>query len=170
MKKASQVISKWITLIEDAVCISALAIIVVLVVAQVFARYVLRSSILWSEELITVMMVVMTMFGSARAIRVKMHTDLQGLVDTLPKAPRIIVRIFVSVITLAFLVVFFVSSLSYSLDAGVLTTILMKIPLKLCYGSMPAGAALMFYEFIRLLRQRIFREPSEYGAYDELVD
>lgn len=170
MKKAFQTINSWIEFVEDAVSVVSLAIIVIFVTAQVFARYVLRSSILWSEELVTIMMVVMAMFGSARAIRVKMHTDLQGFVDSLPKIPRIAVRIFVSLVTLGFLVMFFTSSLRYSLDAGELKTILMKIPIKICYGSMPIGAALMIYEFARLLRQRIFNEPGKYGTYDETVN
>ncbi len=167
MSKFFQKFDKSIAFVEDAISTTALAVIVVVVVAHVFFRYVLRSGILWSDELVTVLMVVMAMFGSARAVRVKMHTDLQGLVDSLPKAPRTVIRIFVVLVTLIFLVVFLVASFDYAITAGKLTTILLKIPLKLCYGTMPVGAALMLYEFIKLIRHRIFDKPVPYGAFDE---
>ena len=161
MKNVFRQIDRGIEIMENLVSALALAAIVTLVCAQVFYRYVLYSGIIWGDEVVALLMVLMVMFGAARGMRGGEHTDMQSLVNALPRTSRTIVRMLTAVGTLLFLVIFLVSSWEYTLGAVHLKTIMLKIPLWLCYGLMPLGALLMTYEFIKRLRIWVFNDPDQ---------
>lgn len=160
MKKTFLLVDRGIETLENIVSVFSLAIIVCLVCAQVFYRYVLYSGIIWGDELVALLMVVMVMFGAARGMRDGEHTDMQSLVDALPRAPRTVARVITAALTLTFLVIFLTSSWTYTLQAMHLKTVMLKLPLWLCYGMMPFGALLMCYEFVKRLRLWVFNEPD----------
>lgn len=155
MNKVFRKIDRTIMIIEDVISVSLFGIIMVIVMAHVFSRYVLRSGILWSDELIQILLVAMVMFASARAIRVNGHTDLQGLVDRFPPPVRRIFKIFSTLATLFFLIIFFLSAYEHTVSAGKLVTVIMRIPRMLCYSSMFIGGILMVYEFIKTIKRRL---------------
>jgi len=155
MNKAFKKIDKSISFIEDIFSVLLFSVIVIVVMAHVFSRYVLRSGILWSDELIQILLVAMVMFASARAIRVEGHTDLQGIVNVMPKGLRMFLKIFSTGATLLFLGIFFLSSFRHTVSAGNLVTVILRIPRRLCYSSMPLGAILMIYEFIKTIKRRV---------------
>jgi TRAP-type C4-dicarboxylate transport system permease small subunit len=134
---------------EDAVAIGAFSVILVLVVAQVFLRYVLNSGFIWVDELVSIFMVAMVMFGTAGATRRLMHTSLQFLIDLMPKTGKLAARMLIGAIGLAFLGIFLYASFTYAMDAKGLLSTVMKIPLPLIYSLLPAGAALTFYEYAK---------------------
>lgn len=155
MKKLFQQIDLIVTKIEDIFSVTLFGVIVIIVTAHVFSRYVLRSGILWSDEVIQILLVAMVMFGAARAIRTNGHTDMQGLVDSMPKPLGTFFRVFSNVATLFFLVVFLFSSFKHTMDAGQVYTVILRIPRRIAYASMPVGALLMVYEFTKLMKSRI---------------
>lgn len=151
---------KGIGYVEDAVTTAALGVIVVLVVAEVFARYVLNSGILWGDEVIVNLMVLMVMFGAPAAIRRFLHTDLQVFVNMMPKPVRITVKALTCLIGLAFLGLFLYSSTTYTFAAwGSFTTVL-KIPMPYIYVMMLVGAVLMVYEYLKAI-SAILREEKK---------
>lgn len=162
MKKWFKTLDGLVSLIEDTGCVVTFGAIVCIVVAHVFFRYVLRSGILWSDEVVQILMVAMVMFGTARAIRADGHTELQSFVDRLPARPRMAVRTIVTLISLGFLILFFVTSFKYTAGAGNLKTVMLKLPRKYCYMFLPIGAGLSIYEFIKTWKVRIFHEPGEF--------
>ena len=58
-----------IHMFESAVCVASLAAIVVLVLVQVFYRYVLSSGILWLNEVVINLMILLVLVGAALATR-----------------------------------------------------------------------------------------------------
>ena len=156
-----QTADRAIAQLENHGSVLSLAAIVVLVCAQVFYRYVLYDGIVWADEVVGVLMVVMVMFGSARGMREGEHTDLQSLVDALPRSLRTPIRGLTAAATVIFLLIVLFSSLRHTLQALHLTTIMIRIPMWLCYGMIPLGFLLMIYEFIRRLRIWVFRDPGQ---------
>jgi C4-dicarboxylate transporter, DctQ subunit len=163
-----QVADRGIAQLENHGSVLSLAAIVVLVCAQVFYRYVLYDGIVWADEVIGVLMVVMVMFGSARGMREGEHTDLQSLVDALPSPVRTATRVLTAAATIVFLLIVLFSSLQHTLQALHLTTIMIRIPMWLCYGMLPLGFLLMLYEFLRRLRIWVFRDPGQ-AAPDQVL-
>jgi TRAP-type C4-dicarboxylate transport system permease small subunit len=134
---------------EEAVCVGALGLIVTLVSIQVFYRYVLFSGILWMNEVVTNLMVLMVMVGAALATRNKVHTDLQVLVGHANQKVAIAIRIFAALVIGLFLLILIYYSALHAFNSRSLTTIMLDIPLWITYGLIPAGGALIFYEFAR---------------------
>lgn len=161
MRKILLRIDRGIEIVENLVSATALAAIVTLVCAQVFYRYILYSGIIWGDEMVALLMVLMVMFGAARGMRDGEHTDMQSLINALPRAPRTVARVLTAAATLLFLVIFLISSWQYTLGAAHLKTIMLKMPLWLCYGLMPVGALLMTYEFAKRLRIWVFNDPDQ---------
>ncbi len=145
-----------IRFIEEAVCVSALSLIVTLVSIQVFYRYVLSSGILWMDEVVTNLMVLMVMFGAALATRNKVHTDLQVLVGNAPPLVATGIRIFASLVIGLFLLILIYYSALHAYNSRNLTTIMLDIPLWATYGLIPVGGVLIFYEFARNLGNGAF--------------
>lgn len=157
------IFDRWIRFIEEAVCTVSLAIIVTLVIVQVFYRYVLSSGILWLNEVVTNLMVLMVMFGAALATRNKVHTDLKILVRKSPNIISLALRIIGIAVTGLFLLILIYYSALHAYNSRMLTTIMTDIPLWVAYGIIPVGAVLVFYEFVKMV-------PAILGPIQEISD
>ena len=71
------------------------------------------------------------------------------------------IRTAVSLVSLGFLVLFFLSSFEFTITTGTLKTVMLRIPRKYCYMFLPIGAGLSIYEFLKTLKTRILHEPKE---------
>lgn len=84
---------------------AAFAVIIVIMAAQVFCRYVLNNSLGWAEELCTYLFVWLTFLGAAVAAKDRAHVRVDVVVRCLPAGARRVLRIALDVVVLAFLVV-----------------------------------------------------------------
>lgn len=173
MKSVYSVFDRIIEMIENVLCAVPMGIILVVEIVQVFFRYVLRSGIPWSDEVIINLLVVCVMFGGAKAIRTAEHTELTGTSDSLPDGARKVVRVITTLATLAFLGVFVYSSFIFVGSAGKLKTTNLRIPMKYCYMVLAAGSCFMLYEFVKTIKYRITRpvidvyDPENYRGEDD---
>ena len=151
MQKTIAQFDRTVGLIEDFVAIWALVLISVLVIVQVFFRYVLSSGILWVDEVVTILMVSMVMFGVPAVTRRGMHTELLVFIDMLPKSARHVVRCVTSFIGLAFLVLFLFAAARYAADSRGMVTTVLRIPIQYVYAILPVGALLATYEFLKAM-------------------
>lgn len=135
--------------------------IVVLVSVGIFYRYILKVGIMWAPEIQEILAVSMVMFGCAKATREAGHTELNSIIKMLPRKGRVVVRALTSLAVLIFMVVFFVTSLKYTLESGNLKTIMLRIPYRFFYMFLPIGMGLNVYEFIKRIPQRVMIDPPE---------
>lgn len=85
---------KLIDKIEEYLCIACLAVMTVLVFANVLSRYVLHMSLSFSDEITTYLFVLLSMMGTAIAAKRRAHLGLSLLTDALPPSARRILAIF----------------------------------------------------------------------------
>lgn len=142
-------VDRAVALFETAVSILSLAAIVVLVLVQVFFRYVLSSGILWIDELVANLMVLLVLVGAALATRHGAHIDLRMILDGLRPSLRRALRIAGVAITLCFLLALIYASARYAYGSRRLATTMIGIPLWAAYGVIPLGGLLMLYEVVR---------------------
>ncbi len=71
------------SLAEYAVC-ALLAVMVVVVFLQVIFRFVIRSSLPWSEELARYLMVWIVFLGASIGVKRKSHIGVEAVVALLP--------------------------------------------------------------------------------------
>ena len=91
--------------------IAILCCVTIVMLAQVFFRYVLNDSLLWSEELAVWGLIWIVFLGSVHLMRGNLHVSIPGLVDILPPTARRITRLAATLISACFLGLFFVVSL-----------------------------------------------------------
>jgi TRAP-type C4-dicarboxylate transport system permease small subunit len=143
------IFDRLVKFFEDAVCILSISVIVVLILVQVFYRYVLSSGILWIDELVINLMVVMVMIGAARATRVGAHTQLSMIVNAAPHWIAMGLRIVGIIVIFAFLIALVYFSGEYAWDSRRMKTTMIGIPLWAAYGTLPLGGVLILYEFTK---------------------
>lgn len=142
---------KSVTLATETVIIVLMTIMAVIIIAQVFMRYVMHSPIRWSEELARYLMVWVAFFGASLGIKAGTHIGLEIFLKPFsPKAQQII-----SFITKLLLILFLIvilkegivlcSALSFQRSPA------MRISMFWPYFSVPTGALLMIIQLISLL-------------------
>ncbi|MDW7673591.1 MAG: TRAP transporter small permease, partial [Bacillota bacterium] len=123
-----------------------------IVFIQVFARFVLKGSLPWSEELARYIMIWAVLIGASIAAREGAHIGISALIDKLPqsmKKPFIVIGGLITVAFsvflcyLAIIVVMFISSTGQKSPA-------MFLPMYFAYAAIPVGAALMTIRFAQL--------------------
>ena len=147
--RALKGLDRAVGIAEDATSIGCLVVIVLVVSAQVFFRYVIGSSLLWADEVVANLLVLMVMFGAPAVTRRFLHTDLRMIVNSLPPRLATIVRTVTSMIGLLFLGVFVYSAAKYTFDARGMVTTVLKVPMPYAYSMMLVGSVLMLYEYVK---------------------
>ena len=149
LKEVLKRVDRAVGIVEDAISIGCLVVIILIVSSQVFFRYVLGFSLVWVDEVVANLLVLMVMFGAPAVTRRYLHTDLRLLVDSLP--PRIgrAVRAIAGMIGLFFLCVFVYSAARYTFDARGMVTTVLKVPMPYAYSMMFVGSVLMLYEYVK---------------------
>lgn len=135
-----------------------LLVMSVLISWQVFARYVMGSSLSFSEEVSRFSMVWMAMLGAAYAYRygsliaVDLLTMLSG-----PKISRIL-RLTVAAASCLFAFVLLTQGWALTERVASQTAPSTRVSMAWLYGSMPAGAALIFLNAIAIIAQDFVNE------------
>lgn len=166
MRKMIHTIDNGIGHIENIVSVLSLVLICIIAFVQVVMRYTVSKSIPWSEEIIALLMVVMAMFGSARGIRIKAHTEIDLVPNALPKKAAVVLRTVTTVINLVFLVLVTYSSYvlyNKALGSGLKTPYL-RIPYSYGYTFLVLGGGLMVYEFMKIIKKRVLGTYTEIDA------
>ena len=162
MRQALKRIDQVIEWIENLLCAGTLVAIVCICGAQVVLRYAFGTGIFWADEVNQALVVGMGVFGCARAVRFKGHTELTLVEKRIAsRKVRIGYRAVISVVALVVLVMLFVTSLQHTLNATVLKSVVLRVPRMYYYMSMPIGLGFTVYEFLKLLRERIMNDKEE---------
>ncbi len=142
----------------EGLCGVLVAIIAILVFAQVIARYVLNASLAWSEEATRLLFIYLTFFGFVVAVQTgrNLHVDL--LVSRLPAEPRRWMRILVHLVSAVFLAVVAWQGVSLVQQVSGQRTPALQLSKSFFYVPIPAASALLLYyvgrTIVSLYRER----------------
>lgn len=109
---AVNALGKWI-------CVASLSVMTLMIVLQVLFRYVIQSSLSFSEELARYMFIWSAFVGSALALKNRSHVSIEIIVANLPRAIKkraIVVSNALSFIFYALLVVYGIIMTVHTLD------------------------------------------------------
>jgi TRAP-type C4-dicarboxylate transport system permease small subunit len=126
----------------EAVTVLLLAVYFVLVVLQVFFRYVLNRSLFWSEELVRFALVWSVMLGSAVVAYRGEHLRIDVLDTVLPPRTRRAVGRVAQVLTFAFCVILAGTGLQFMLRTLTQRSAVLEVPIWAVYAAVPVGAVL----------------------------
>lgn len=123
---------------------SLLAIMVVLMLWQVFTRYVLSTPALFTEETLRFMMIWTALLGTAYCFGTQKHLALELLPSMCPPRARRLLGIVNALITIGFAVItMFFGGLRASNSAMEQYSPIMQIPIGLVYLVLPISAVLI---------------------------
>ena len=148
---------------EALFCGILLAIMTIIMTAEVVCRYFLGQSLIWAEELVRYMFIWTIFIGSASCIPLKGHITVDLLTQILPKKVCYWMECFTSLFWIAICGWFGYLSASYTMTVyqrGEFSTA-MHLPMWIVYLALPLGFFLMLIRLIILFYQEYIRKKPE---------
>ncbi|MCF6188801.1 MAG: TRAP transporter small permease [Desulfobulbaceae bacterium] len=132
----------------------------ILVAVQVFCRYVLNSSLFWSEELARYMLVWLSFFGATVAYYRNLHPGVDVLTSRLSHDKQRLARLLVHITSMALALVLVISGLQFAWFVRLQISPALAIPKWIILAVIPAsGAVLLVHGLVFFLKtlQRVDR-------------
>jgi TRAP-type C4-dicarboxylate transport system permease small subunit len=132
-----------------------LALMVVMILAQVFFRYALNDSLTWTEELSKFAMVWIACLVSPYAYREHLNVSIEMFHDALPALPKRIAEIIITLLVMLISAIFFMQSMSFVAGGTAITAASVPIKLWIFYSCMPFAFGSLFLVGIERLIQQL---------------
>lgn len=138
MKEVLTVIKKGMTKLLAGIATILLSVMTLLVLYQVFTRYILNSPAAFTEELVRYFLIWTGFIGAAYAFITREHMCLVLLRDKMNPASKRILMIFIDVLILIFAVfVITIGGFKLAMSAEKVFSALLGIPRSLVYAMAP---------------------------------
>ncbi len=104
---------KWVERLCLGLTVVLFLGLIAAVLLQVFARYALASTPVWTEELARFLLIYMVAFACGLAARHRELVNVDLLINLLPTRLRLLLLLLLDAVVIAFCAVFFVNALDY---------------------------------------------------------
>ncbi len=141
---------------EEWVCATLIVIMVLMVTAQVFSRYILHISLSHTEELVRYLFVWATFIGAAGAVTGNRHLSIASGIPCLPGAVQRLIRGFTMLVALIFAGILLFHGARIVLlqwETGQETAAL-GMPMWIVGLAVPLGALLIILRLIQVVRRK----------------
>lgn len=137
-------------------CFLLMLAMVVIIFAQVVARYALSNSLSWSEEIGRYIFVWMTFIGSAIAVRNKLHVALDMFVVRLPRSLQKLCLMISYVSMMIFTGVVIYGGYKFVLKGSNQISAALQLPMHYVYLVLPIGGGLIFFYLLKNFYEDLF--------------
>lgn len=165
-------IEHWFVKINGWVLILLLAAMSILIFTNVSLRYLTNASIIWADEAARYMMIWMTFLGSGLVLRTGGHVAITNLHDISAPIIQRLLRLIVTLLLLAFFVMFIWKGMEYALLMQRQLTPATRISFTWIYAAMPVGFLLMAIHMALVMRSYLvenrFRSLEELGIDSDI--
>lgn len=144
--------------------LAASAVMVVVVFAQVVARYVFDHALPWPEELAVFLFIWLTFLGASAATRDGTNPRVTAFIRMLPGPWSSRVEIFAEALTLAFAAFIAVTGADLTLRVIDQVSSAMQVSMALVYAAVPVGMAFTTLHLLRRLAVDLPTTPRTLGA------
>jgi len=127
----------------------------VIVIAQVFCRYILNHSLFWSEELARYILVWLTFLGSCAAYYRGMHPGINLMYRRLPRHLKRVAKILVLLLSLAFFWVMIWYGTQFSFFVRLQTTAALSLPKWIIFSIIPISGIILSLHAVAMLLSEI---------------
>jgi len=145
----------------EIVVVAQFAVLVAVVTAAVFARYVLNDSIVWAEELSRYLFIWVTFLGGGLGMGTNIHVGVDSLVALMPDKPKRMVQIVAELMILAFTVVLIWVGTQFTAFGMRADALLLPIAMGYVYLAVPVGAGVMLLNVLVTLLDHLQPARSE---------
>lgn len=151
MRNALDMISREIARATQVIIFIMATVMMTTLILQVFSRYVLSASLVWSEELALILFTWTTLLVAANLVRHDAHVKLDLLHTYLPKVLRIALQKCITILICCFCLVLTWSGVEYSVNTMGQVSAAMQLPIEVLHLAAPTCGALgAFHAFSRI--------------------
>jgi TRAP-type transport system small permease protein len=150
-------VNKWIKTILGVL----LAVMSITIMAQVFSRFVLGSSITWSEELARLLMAYIIFIAAAVALRYQKLIAVEIVPDRLRGRSKTILTIFIQLIGIIFFFILLVQGVEMVQKVHLQQSAALRLPMSVFYACVPIGAFLLIMNSIAVMIETFTKKEGE---------
>ena len=153
-------VTEWARRGLEALSVALIAAYTVLVLLQVFFRYVLNQPLFWAEEVVRYGLVWSVMLGSALVAHERGHVRIEVIGAFVGERGRRIVDAIAGGLTWAFTLILLVAGVQFVMRTLFQHSASLGVPMWTVYVAVPVGAAIeaWFMLFPRTAREGLERE------------
>lgn len=155
--------------VEDAFIALLLAAIFIIMIANVFWRYVLGQAFLWSLEISIIIFSFLVFFGASASLPHHQHMRVDALIRVLPATLRAVVGAVAVAATFVIIAILLTMGIEYCIAVADDRTPEFGISFAVWYGAMPASMASALVHVTRLLLDEGPADALRSSAETELV-
>lgn len=123
-------------------------VVFVLTFAQVVCRYVLKSPLAWSQDILRLAFTYMVFWGAAWCVKTHDHLNVDVFLTALPAKLRRLIELIINLGLCGFFVFLIIFGYKFAQSGLTQKTSYLPIPMMLYYASIPSAAVLMLYYMI----------------------
>jgi len=132
-----------------------LAIMTFIIVLQVFFRYILGSSLSWSEEAARYLFIWIIMLGVSVGVKENFHVAVTIIIKRLPRAPRIVSNIIFSLLLGVMALVMIIYGYDLTNQVAIQLSPAIRISMYWIYLSVPVSGVLIIVHLLEHLEKDI---------------
>lgn len=153
MERLTIKLSDWIGLLTQVIGSLLLGVMVLVIGAEVIARYVFNSSFSWSEELGRIIFIWTIFLGTSLGIKRRVHMGINLLVDHVPPKLKQGLIITSFILSAVFFAIVAVKGFVVTTEMASQTTPALNVSVGWMYGAIPVSAFLSLLHIPSLVFQ-----------------
>ena len=155
--------------LEEYILVPSLMISTALIFYQVVMRFLFKDAPSWSEEAVRYLYVWQTWLGVSYAARNGTHLRITMIKDRLSPKGQKILELFVTAIWIGFAVFVFIQGMAavQTIAAFGQKSTALRIPMQICYASIPVGMVLMSIRLIETTIKNLIGKKTVEGVAAE---
>lgn len=151
MKALNQIVDR---LTKFVMGISAAAVFVI-TFAQVLCRYVLKSPLPWSTDILRLSFTYLVFWGAAWCVREKGNLNVDVVLTAMPVKMRKFTELLINMILCAFFIFLMVYGGQFAKSGLSQSTSYLPIPMTVYYASIPSAALVMLFYMVQILAGQV---------------
>lgn len=147
MKERSK-FKDFINNIEGYFAMYAIGVMGIVLLLQVFARYVFSSPLTWSEELARYLFVWICFIGAGYGVRHHLHIEMEAIFKLFPKSGQIILQVAQNLFAIIIFAYIMPGAIDYTAQQAGIDSPVLPIPMSFVVVSIPIGLVLLIIRLI----------------------
>ncbi len=139
---------KLLDKIEEYFCIAALFIMCIVLIMQIFFRFVLNSPLIWSEELSRFLFIWITFIGIGYGVKHHLHIELTYFFGKMPKKMQLWGQVFINLVCASTMLYILPVALKFTTMQHTIDSTTLPIPMSFLYVALPIGFTLGIIRFL----------------------
>ncbi len=150
--------NKWLLIV-------ILAVMSVIIFANVVLRYTTNVSIEWAEEVARHLMIWLTFLGCGPVLRYGGHIAVENLQDSLPRPVAIAMRLVIALLLTGLFVFFIWFGLEYMDRTQYQQTPATQISFAIIYAALPIGATMTLIHWLLIVKDYVLERQFAADAH-----